>query len=370
MVVSEWFDSCSSSREEKYRVLLDAIRYMGTTRMAGRLEFILNSGSLSGFRSPAEQYLRTVENPKAGTPFRNETKPQNESLSDSLSFEGNYDGEDPIITLSRSKGKDMTISGVKIDSFIDTSNPDYNRLATFRDSDNVYISYLDQFADNTYGFKVATGKTYEMDTIDIFRVADDTGIMDDQKDLVVNQSGVMDDQTGVMIDQTGVMNDLKGKVRYQTGVLDSQIGIMIDQTGVVDGQIGKVNDQTGVVTDQTGVVDDKTGVVNDQTGIVDGQTGVMNDQAGVVNGQTGVVNDQTGIVDDQTGIVDDQTGVVNDQTGVTISKAGVANEQLSEVPVREYHHDNRNAVNQNDGKYQTIFSSCNFSFEMGKIYQI
>ena len=262
---------------------------------------------MSGFGSHSAQYLSTVENLKTDTPFGNESKPQNESLSDSLSIEGNYDGED---ALSRSKGKDMTVSGVKIDSSLDTLNLDDNRLATFPDSDNVYISYSDQFANNTYGFKLATDKTYEMDTIDIFSIADDTGIMDDQ-------TGVMIDQTGVMNDQTGVMNDQKGKVRYQTGVMDSQIGAMDVQAGVVNGQKGLLDNQTGVVDDQTGVVDDQTCEVDDQIGVVDDQTGVVDDQIVVVDGQTGVVDDQ-----------------------------------MSEVPVWGNHHDNRTSVNRSNLSFE------------------
>ena len=148
MLAVEWWFSCTGSRANKYKSLLKTVRFMGKrhTDVAVRLESVLNREHLSGFRSPGEQYLSTVENIETDIPFGNESKPQNESLSDSESIEGN--GENPIITYSRSKGKEMTVSGVKIDSSLDTLNLDYNRLATFPDSDNVYISYLDQFDNN------------------------------------------------------------------------------------------------------------------------------------------------------------------------------------------------------------------------------
>ena len=249
--------------------------------------------------------------------------------------------------------------------------------------------FIPEKTQNT--FKEATDKTYEMDTIDIFSVADDTGIMDNKTELVVSQPCIIDDQIGVVDDQTGVcvQNGQRGAENRQTckssppsqkiniedphvvypllpevHVLNEQRhDIMFRKPSVnatVGGQTGVENGQTGVVNGQKSVLDGQRGTENRQTcksrppsqkiniediEVVDhlnditfhqkpsgnvtvgGQTGVVIDQAGVVNSQKSVLDGQRDIMDDQTDVVDDQTVLVDDQTGVVIRKTGVVNDQ-------------------------------------------
>ena len=46
MVASEWWDSSSNSREEKYRLLLDTVRSMGKKCTAQRLENVVQENNM------------------------------------------------------------------------------------------------------------------------------------------------------------------------------------------------------------------------------------------------------------------------------------------------------------------------------------
>ena len=308
MMVVEWWYSLDNSREDNYKILLDTVRSMGKkhTDVADRLERVLH---LSGSRSDSVQYLSTVQNPWAGAPFGNESKPQNESLSDSLSIEGNYDGEDSMITLRRREGKDIAASDVKVETYFDNLNLPYDRIATHHNNESVYSPSSEKFFNVIDRFGVTVDCRGNED---VGLELGNTSSNDTARYLSSNNSG-----TACIIHKT----------LYETGVM---------------------NDQRGVKNGQTDVVNDQTGVVNDQTDVLNGQTGVVNDQTGTVNGQTEVEYVQT--------------GVENGQKSVVISKTGVVDDQMGESLASENHHNNRNTVNQNVGKSQRIFSSSNLSF--------
>ena len=257
MLVLEWWESLQIPRDQKYSVLLDAVRSTGKLTTAVQLQRLLEERML-GRERLAQGHTQLQLNCHALVKSASDTQivPQ------------------------------QAVSGEFRDTRSGTPN---GALSHFK----IY---------SRKGFAEFNGRT----SIDIFEEID---VADPDLDLDVfnnrNRSTEREIlQTGVMIDQVGVGNN-------QTGVANDQTDLVNGKTGVVKNKTNVVNGQTSVVNDQTGVANGKTGIVNGQTGVENGQTGVVNDQTGVANGKIGVVNGQTGVANGQTGVRKGQTDVVS-----------------------------------------------------------
>ena len=385
MVASEWWDSCSNSREERYGVLLDTVRSMGKNNTAAMIEGMLEESVLCregvahmdrrpGYHGNHQQ-LQGNSNRSVCPPVTRNVGAIENSTTDTQIV--------PHHSFNR--------NGVEI---VDISGEDENSVTTNGRQDNSqpHVQHYDSYGASVGGFSnrqesvnVANIESFKPDSKTDICSASEGAISDSKTDSIlfnilehVCDEGtpskratqnlrvrISEEQTSKIRDHWGDNDELVGAVGgfhgedpaaksfqnsaamapdvdfrnipikdrnslsidqvHQTNFTGETVVDLNDQRSRVTNQTGVVNGQTSVGNGQTSVVNDQTGVANGQTGVVNGQTGVVNDQTSVVNDQTGVVNDQTGVVKGQTGIVNDQTGVVNGQTGIVNGQTGVVN---------------------------------------------
>ena len=273
MLAFEWWESFQIPRDQKYSVLLDAVRSTGKLTTAARMERLLEERRLGhqnfahahgqpersgeqlllnsdGFIQPTSTSAvantgaefqavpwQTLNRNTVVTPKSNECVPQNKGVSDKIEGKG-------------------------VDEFLTKNN--LYRQDTRVGAGKGATSHIKHDSDKGSSEKVISESEESIDA------------SNPDLDALINRNG-----------------HARGGY-FQTGVLNGQTGTVNGQTGVVNCHTGMVNGQTGVVNGHTGMVNGQTGVVNGHTGMVNGQTGIVNGQTGIVNGQTTVPNTCTG----------------------------------------------------------------------------
>ena len=317
MLAFEWWESLQVPRDQKYRVLLEAVRSTGNLTTAAVLEGLLEERT-HGRENLAHEHSQ---------PYTFGGRQQLQ-LNCHASIQSASADADTLIV------KRQVINGTTADNTecppkFDESAPEDKGLSDKKSVKHIAVGLCGEVGSPDNSVERGTSVSNVTGGSSHIKLNSNKGSsgraisgskgrssIDIFKDIDVSYPGLDLDVFSNRNGNAGGGNFQTGVANGHTGVLNGQAGVANDQTGVMKGQTGVVNGQTGVGNGQTGVVNGQTGVVNGQTGVVNSQTGVLNGQTGVMKGQTGVVNGQTGVVNGQTGVANGQAGVVNGQTGV------------------------------------------------------
>ena len=277
MLAFEWWESLQIPRDQKYRVLLEAVRSTGNWTTAAVLEGLLEERTL-GRESLAHEHSQpytfgghqqlqlnchaSIQSASADANTQIVKRQVfNGTTADNTECPPKFDESAPE---DKGLSDKISVKHIAVGLYGEVGSPD-NSVEGGTSVSNVtggssHIKLNSNKGSSGRAISGSKGRT----SIDIF------------EDIDVSYPGLD-------LDVFSNRNDNAGGGNFQTGVANGQ-------TGVVNGQTGVVNGQTGVVNSQTGVLNGQTGVMKGQTGVVNGQTGVATGQAGVVNGQTGVKN--------------------------------------------------------------------------------
>ena len=382
---TEWWDSCSKSREEKYEVVLDAVYSMGKKFTAKRLESMVQDQRLANqsqtrppFVSTCSQYLevnhRTFieSNPSNQIEERqlaicNAEGPVVEGVSRNgfniveISTEDEEDGANSMensedrgesrreftvgmTNRTRDLGSHSGASAIpsQIDSdvfdrkteqpivgkarvdFVGSHDQKYNSIISCKEVD----PFMEENKEAVNNVKVETETEAPRKILNGEEKLSRSDANDGYECLdsgLFNASAMS--QTEVATSQTGDLNGQIGVFNRQSDVFNGQTGALNSQTCVANGQIGVFNRQSDVFNGQTGALNSQTCVANGQTGALNSQTCVANGQTGALNSQTCVANGQTGALNSQTCVANGQTGALNSQTCVANGQTGALNSQ-------------------------------------------